>query len=59
MNSVLFVFMWRSMAPAAGSRLCSRDSAWAGVFARSARSSALTVSVIISTGYYLLLTFFA
>ena len=39
-KNVLFVFRKRQMPPAVCSCLCSRDSAWAGVFARSARSSA-------------------
>ena len=38
------------MPPATCSRLCSWDSAWAGVFVRSAGSS-----VIVSAGYHLLL----
>ena len=42
---VLFAFMWRPMPHAACTRLCSRDSTWAGVFVRSARSSASSVSV--------------
>ena len=37
------------------SRLCSRDSAWAGVFARSVRASA---SESVSAGYRLILAFF-
>ena len=37
-NSLLFAFMQMQMPPAACSRLCSRDLAWAGVFARSNRS---------------------
>ena len=37
MNSVLFSFTWRPMSLAACSRLCSRDSAKAGVFVRSAK----------------------
>ena len=40
MYSVLFVFTWCPMPPAICSRLCSQDSAWAGVFTRSAQSSA-------------------
>ena len=39
MYSVLSAFTWRPMPPAAYSRLCSRYSAWVGVFARSAMSS--------------------
>ena len=35
MYSILFVFMWKPMPSAAYSRLCNRDSAWTGVFARS------------------------
>ena len=37
MYSVLFAFTKRPMPSAACSRLCSRDSAWADVFASSAR----------------------
>ena len=48
MYSVLSVLTWRSMPAAARFRRCSRDSAWVGVFARSAMSSA-----------YLLLLYFA
>ena len=55
MKSVLFLFIWRPMAPAAGSRLCSWDLVWAGVFAQSAR---LFVSVIFTAGYHLLLASF-
>ena len=40
MNLVLFVFTWKPMPPAACSMLCSKDSAWAGIFTRSARLSA-------------------
>ena len=40
MNFVLFAYMLRSMLPAACSNLFSRDSACAGVFMRSIRSSA-------------------
>ena len=35
-HSILFVFTWRSVPSAVCSRLSSRDSAWAGVFPRSA-----------------------
>ena len=42
---------------AARSRLCSRVSAWAGAFTRSAMSSALSASVIVFAGYLLLLSF--
>ena len=45
------------MPVAAGSRLCIRDSAWAGVFARSAMSSVSSASVIVYVGYLLLLSF--
>ena len=38
--SILFEFTWWPMPPAVCSRLCSRDLAWVGVFARSAISSA-------------------
>ena len=40
MHSVLFALTWRLMPLAASSRLCGRVSAWAGIFARSAMSSA-------------------
>ena len=40
MNSVLSEFTYRPTFRAAFSRLCSKDSACAGVFASSARSSA-------------------
>ena len=39
MYSVLSAFTWKSMPPAAHSRLYSRDSAWSDVFARSTMSS--------------------
>ena len=48
--SVLSVFTWRPMPPAACSRLCSRDLAWVGVLARSAMSSRL-MSPVCSTLY--------
>ena len=38
MNFVLFVFKWRPIPHAASLRLCSKDSALAGVFVRNARS---------------------
>ena len=40
MNSVLSEFTYRPTFRAVFSRLCSKDSACVGVFARSARSSA-------------------
>ena len=40
MYSVLSAFTWRPMPLAACSRLCSKDPAWLGVFARSVTSSA-------------------
>ena len=46
------------MSPAACFRLCSRDSVWANVFARNARSSLWSASVTVSAGYCLLLVFF-
>ena len=46
------------MPPTAYSWLCSRDSAWAGVFARNARSFVLSASVIVSAEYRLLFAFF-
>ena len=38
--SILFVLTWRPMPVVTRSRLCSSDSAWAGIFAGSAISSA-------------------
>ena len=38
--SVLLVFTYRLILPVACSRLCSRDSAWAGAFKKSSISSA-------------------
>ena len=46
LNLILFALRWRPMPPAASSRLCSWDSAWVGVFARSALSSALLLNRI-------------
>ena len=57
MYSVLSALTWRPMPAAAHSRLCSRVSAWAGVFARSAMSSAWSASIIVCAGYLLLLSF--
>ena len=37
MKSVLLAFTWRLIPPAACSRQCRRDLAWAGVFARNAK----------------------
>ncbi len=45
------------MPAAAHSRLCSRVSAWAGVFARSAMSSAELASVMVFAEYLILLSF--
>ena len=45
------------MPAAPRSRVCSSVSAWAGVFARIAISSALSASVIVFAGYHLLLFF--
>ena len=55
--SVLYVLTWRPMPTAARSRHCSRGSGWAGAFARSAISSALSTSVIVFAGYLLLYSF--
>ena len=52
MYSVLLVFTRRIMSPAACSWLCSKDSAWVGIFARS---SMLSASVIVSVVYHLAL----
>ena len=57
MYSVLPSLTWRPRKLAACIRLCSRDLAWVGAFARSAMSSALSASVIVCAGYYLLLAF--
>ena len=57
MYSVVSALTWRLIPPAVGSRLCSWDSVWAGVFARSVMSSASSASVIICAGYLLLLSF--
>ena len=45
------------MPAVAHPRLCSSFSAWLGVFARIAMSSALLASVIVFAGYLLLLFF--
>ena len=57
LNSVLFVFSQRLMTPATNSRLYCTDSVWEGIFARSARSSAQSVSVIVSAWYCLFFIF--
>ena len=57
MYSVLSAFTRRLMPLAAHSRLSSRDSAWAGVFASNAMSSASSASIIVCAGYLLLLAF--
>ena len=58
MNSVLSVFTWKPMRPTACSRLCNRDSALVGAFARSAILSAVSTHVIVSEDYRLVLAFF-
>ena len=45
------------MPAVARPKLCSSVSAWLGVFARIAMSSALSSSVIVFAGYLLLLFF--
>ena len=45
------------MPAAASSKLCSSVSAWLGVFASIAVSSALSASVIVFAGYLLLFFF--
>ena len=45
------------MLAAARSKLCSSVSAWLGVFASNAMSSAQSASVIVFAGYLLLLFF--
>ena len=47
------------MPPAACSRQNSKDLTWVGVFARSARLSAWSASVIVSIGNHLLFAFFS
>ena len=48
--SLFSALTWRPMPAAARSRLCSRDSAWAGVFARSTMSLVFSTSVIVCEG---------
>ena len=57
-NSVLPAFMQRPMPLAAFSWLCSSDSALSGVFSRSAISSALSTSLVVSAWHRLPLVFF-
>ena len=45
------------MPLAAFVRLCIKDSAWVGAFARRARSSASSASEMVSLEYWLLLAF--
>ena len=45
------------MPPVVCSRLCNKDSAWVGVFARN--KSEWSASVMFSAGYRLLLAFLA
>ena len=45
------------MSAVARFRLCSRDSARTGVFARRAMSSALSAFLVVYAGYLLLLSF--
>ena len=49
---------WVSMPLAACSRLCNRNSAQPGVFAKHARSSALAAFIIVPACYRLFLTLF-
>ena len=56
-NSVLSESTYRSMSVTACSKRCNRDSAWVGVFPRSARLFVLFASKIVSLGYHLLLAF--
>ena len=53
MNSVLSALTWKPVTPAAYLRLCSRDLARAGEFARSTMSSVYSMSIIIHAGYLL------
>ena len=48
---------WELIPPAAPSRQCSRDSAWAGDIFRSVMSLTISASVIVFAGYLLLLSF--
>ena len=50
-HPVLSVFTWRSMPSVACSRLCSRNSARVGVFARSAMLYAYSAFVIVIAVY--------
>ena len=59
MNSVLSVFMQWSIPLVTYPKQCSISLAWGIVFARSARSSALFVWVIVSAGYRLLLAVYS
>ena len=54
---VLFAFTLRSVPSATCTKLCMKDSAWVGVFARNPISSEHSVSVIDGAGYRLLLDF--
>ena len=55
--SVLGALTWRPMHAAPRSELCSSVSAWLGVFACNAMSSAYSASAIVFAGYLLLLFF--
>ena len=58
MYSVLSAFTYRPMPSASCYRRCRRNSAWIGVFIRSAMSSTYSASVIVFVGYCLPLAFF-
>ena len=53
----LFAFTQRQMLSAACSGLCSKHSAWGGVFARSSRSSTWSASVMVSARFRFLFCF--
>ena len=57
-NSVVFAFISKPVLPAACSRLCIKDSTWAGLFARSTGSFVQSSVVIVSVRYCLILVFF-
>ena len=57
MYSVLSSLTYMPMLPAACTRLYSWDSAWVGVFARSAMSFAWSASAIVCTRYRLLMAY--
>ena len=59
MNSALFAFILKPMPLAVCSRLCSKDSVWAGLLARSTKSSMKSAFVIVSADITNFLSFFS